>query len=153
MSAASEVTAHVVRPIRPSDREEWSPLWQGYLDFYREELPEEITEHTFERLCRGDDMFGFVAQRRGELVGLVHALLHPSTWTTTSYCYLEDLYVARGARGTTIARDLIETVASEATRRGAVKVYWHTQEFNGAARSLYEQVARHVSFVVYEREL
>jgi hypothetical protein len=32
-------------------------------------------------------------------------------------------------------------------------VYWHTQEFNGRARSLYDQVAKRISIVVYEREL
>jgi len=42
---------------------------------------------------------------------------------------------------------------ADARRRGAVKVYWHTQEFNGPARSLYDLLAKRVSFVVYERDL
>jgi hypothetical protein len=46
---------------------------------------------------------------------------------------------------------LIEAVSTEASARGAAHVYWHTQQFNGAARSLYDQVARLTSFVVYER--
>ena len=35
-------------------------------------------------------------------------------------------------------------------QRGAGRLYWHTQEYNGRARSLYDQVARPTSFVVYE---
>jgi len=34
--------------------------------------------------------------------------------------------------------------------RGAGRLYWHTQEYNGRARSLYDQVAHLTSFVVYE---
>ena len=96
-------------------------------------------------------MFGFVAETDGELKGLVNALVHPSTWTTSCYCYLEDLFVDRDSRGGHIARELIEAVSTEATARGAAHVYWHTQQYNGAARSLYDQVARLTSFVVYER--
>jgi GNAT superfamily N-acetyltransferase len=129
-------------------------LWEGYLHFYRKELAEQVTLQTFERLCeQTNGMFGIVAERGDELVGLAHGLLHPSTWSVAPTCYLEDLFVAPAARGTGAARTLIEAVAGEAARRGAEKIYWHTQEFNGPARSLYDQVASRVSFVIYERYL
>ncbi|MGO9560729.1 MAG: GNAT family N-acetyltransferase [Acidimicrobiales bacterium] len=152
MQTSSSAT---IRSIVADDWSGWRVLWDGYLRFYREELPEDVTRSTFDRLCeQRDEMFGFVAEGgRGELVGIVHALLHSSTWTTASYCYLEDLFVDPETRGTPVARELIEAVTAEAGRRGADKVYWHTQEFNGRARSLYDQVAKRVSFVVYEREL
>jgi GNAT superfamily N-acetyltransferase len=150
-----------VRQLVPGDFDRWLPLWEGYLHFYREDLPEEVTRATFERLCEGSAMFGLVAEAGAEaeagagagLDGIVHALLHPSTWSQAPVCYLEDLFVAPAARGSGAARALIEAVADEATRRGAVKVYWHTQEFNAPARSLYDVLATRVSFVVYERNL
>jgi GNAT superfamily N-acetyltransferase len=142
----------VIRPVTEADWDRWRPLWNGYLDFYREDLAEETSRLTFSRLCeRNDEMFGFVAEDGGELTGLVHALTHRSTWAATSYCYLEDLFVAPAGRGTGVARRLIEAVTDEASRRGSEKVYWHTQEFNGPARSLYDQLAQRVSIVVYER--
>jgi GNAT superfamily N-acetyltransferase len=142
----------VIRPVASSDREAWLPLWKGYLDFYREELADNVTDHTFSRLCDLEDgMFGFVAVSGGDLLGIVNALIHPSTWSTTGYCYLEDLFVSSRARGTGVAKMLIEAVSAEAADRGASHVYWHTQEFNGAARSLYDQVARLTSMRVYER--
>jgi GNAT superfamily N-acetyltransferase len=141
-----------IRPVSEEDWGGWKPLWDGYLDFYREQLDEKTSRFTFDRLCeRQDGLFGFVADSEGVVMGLVNALVHPSTWTTGCYCYLEDLFVARGSRGSQIARELIEAVSAEATARGADHVYWHTQQFNGAARSLYDQVARLTSFVVYER--
>jgi GNAT superfamily N-acetyltransferase len=142
----------VIRPIVAGDRERWQVLWAGYLDFYRETLPEATTTFTFDRLCaKADGLFGYVAEAGDALTGLVHAVVHPSTWSRSGYCYLEDLYVDRSARGSGVARALIEAVAAEAAVRGADRVYWHTQEFNGPARSLYDQVARRTSFVVYQR--
>jgi GNAT superfamily N-acetyltransferase len=49
-----------------------------------------------------------------------------------------------------VGRALIEGIAHAAKERGAGRVYWHTQQYNGAARSLYDQVGRPTSFVVYE---
>jgi GNAT superfamily N-acetyltransferase len=142
----------VIRPVVASDQSAWLALWQGYLDFYRETLDPEVTDHTFARLCEGrEGMFGFVADSTGVLLGIVNALCHPSTWSMTSYCYLEDLFVSPTARGGGVARLLIEAVSQEARARGAAHVYWHTQEFNGPARSLYDQVARLTSMRVYER--
>jgi GNAT superfamily N-acetyltransferase len=141
-----------VRPVSRADLPSWIELWNAYLDFYRERLDPDTTTHTFERLCdRREGMFGFVACSDGEIVGIVNALVHPSTWTSTCYCYLEDLYVAPAARSRGVAKLLIETVSAEARSRDAAHVYWHTQEFNGAARSLYDQVARLTSMRVYER--
>jgi GNAT superfamily N-acetyltransferase len=141
-----------VRPLKPRDFDAWFPLWDGYNSFYRNEVTAEVTENTFRRLHEGaDGFFGLVAEHDGGLVGLAHAIFHPSTWTTRSYCYLEDLFVARTHRGSGAARALIEVLYAEADRRGADSVYWHTQSYNAPARSLYDQVARPTSFVVYER--
>ncbi|MGX6446900.1 N-acetyltransferase family protein [Patulibacter sp. S7RM1-6] len=144
-----------VRPLRPDDRDAWQPLWDGYLRFYREELDPAITAVTFERLCEaGDALFGLVAvDGTDRPVGFAHALLHGSTWSPRGYCYLEDLYVGPDARGGAVGRALIDATADEARRRGATKLYWHTQSYNGRARSLYDQAGALSSQVVYEREL
>jgi GNAT superfamily N-acetyltransferase len=99
-------------------------------------------------------MTGLVAEDpagTGRLAGLAHLVFHPSTWASQPYCYLEDLFVAPPARGSGLSRQLIDAVYAEADRRGAARVYWETQEYNGAARSLYDLVAHRTSFVVYER--
>jgi GNAT superfamily N-acetyltransferase len=146
----------MIRPLAADDWEQWRPLWQGYLDFYREPLSEEITARTFERLCANTDgMHGLIAidEADGSARGLAHLVFHHSTWSLRIGCYLEDLFVARSARGTGLARELIEAVYEYARRAGADRVYWHTNDFNGPARSLYEQVARNKSFVTYEHDL
>lgn len=119
---------------------------------YRNEPSPEVTEATFRRLHEGSEgLYGLVAEGGGRLVGLAHVVFHPATWTTGTYCYLEDLYVSWEGRGTGVGRALIEAVYEEADRRGSDRVYWHTQQYNAPARSLYDSVGHATSFVVYER--
>jgi GNAT superfamily N-acetyltransferase len=143
----------MIREVREDDWEAWIPLWRGYLDFYRAQLDEQTTHATFLALCaKSAGMFGLLAHDEdGRAVGLAHALVHPSTWSTSGYCYLEDLFLARAARGGETAQLLMGAVFAKADALGATRVYWHTQEFNGAARSLYDQVGHRTSFLVYER--
>lgn len=146
--------AITIRPLEARDRAQWHPLWQGYLAFYKTELPAETTEETWRRLIEpGRDPQGFCAVTDdGRLVGIVHYLFHLSTWTRPEICYLQDLYVDPAARGGGIGRKLIEAVYEAADRRGAANVYWLTQEFNATARALYDKVAKVTPFIRYRRE-
>ena len=49
-----------------------------------------------------------------------------------------------------MGRALLLAVKEAGTERGAHQAYWHTQQYNGRARSLYDQVGQPTSFVVYE---
>ncbi len=153
MSDATHTT--VVRRLRDGDRDGWLVLWAGYLDFYRAEIPDATTELTFARL-RDDEggMLGLVAVDDADrLIGLAHLVFHGATWSATSSCYLEDLYVDQARRGSGAARALIEAAYATARDRACDRVYWHTQQFNAPARSLYDTIATPTSFVVYEHEL
>ena len=142
----------VIRPLRASDREAWNVLWDGYLRLYRHRLEPEVTEATFGRLIdENAQPHGLVAERDGRLVGLVHYTFHPTTWSLSDNCYLEDLYVDPGARGTGIGRSLIHAVYAVADKAKAANVYWLTQEFNADGRALYDTLARRTSFIRYER--
>lgn len=144
-----------VRRLRAADREGWQRLWEQYLRFYRADLPASTSDSTFARLCAGDSgLVGLVAvDAAGGALGLAHLILHPSTWGQTPYCYLEDLFVDRAGRGTGVAARLFEALYETARTYGATRVYWHTQGYNGAARSLYDTVGQLTSFVVYEHDL
>jgi len=142
-----------VRPLRPADRDAWAALWQGYLDFYETVLDARVTEATFARLCSLALGFaGFVAIGDDErAVGFAHVLFHPSTWSPTSYCYLEDLFVAPSARGAGAGRALIEATYAEADRRSCDRVYWMTARENTTAQRLYDRLGAATSDVVYRR--
>jgi len=140
-----------IAPLTESDRAHWLALWRGYLEFYAESLSDEVTDATFARAVAGRDIHGAIARDAdGRPVGIVHWLRHPSTWSTSDYCYLEDLFVAPDARGRGIARALIAHVRAWADAQGCEKVYWLTQETNATARALYDRVATDTGFVHYE---
>ena len=143
----------MIRQLVTQDRAAWLKLWAGYLDFYRGDVSADDTEKTFARLCRGEEgLHGLVAVGDDDQpVGFAHLVFHNSTWSSQPYCYLEDLFVDRSARGSGAGRALIEAVYSEADKRGAARTYWETQEFNSPARSLYDVVAHRTSFIIYER--
>ena len=141
-----------IRALRPGDRAQWDALWNGYLRFYRQHLPAEITNATFARLAdESRQPHALVAEQDGRLVGFVHFLFHGSTWSTTDICYLEDLFVDPQARGGGVGRALIHAVYAAADRVKAASVYWMTQEFNADGRALYDTLARRTSFIRYER--
>lgn len=141
-----------IRELRTDDWDDWRALWAQYLDFYRAALSEETTRTTFERLCDPrEPMFGVIGlDEDGHGIGIADCVIHSTTWSRQPTCYLEDLFVAPAARGHDLGRALLLAVKEHASTRGAGRVYWHTQEYNGRARSLYDQVGRPTSFVVYE---
>jgi GNAT superfamily N-acetyltransferase len=142
----------IIRPVRETDFERWLPLWRGYQEFYRTQIPDEATRATWNRFFDAQEQVHcVVAERAGRLIGLAHYLFHRSTWLVGPACYLNDLFVDPSGRRSGVARKLIEAVYAAADERGASKVYWLTHETNAAARLLYDQVARHRGFIEYER--
>ncbi len=144
-----------IRPLSASDRTVWEELWQGYLTFYKvTNFSAEVTEVTWQRLLDPEGpLHGFVAVAGEEVLGLVHFLYHPSSWTIGPYCYLQDLFTFPAARKRGVGEALIEAVADAARAQNAARVYWLTHETNAPGRSLYDRVARHAGFIHYIKDL
>ncbi len=142
-----------VRALAAGDHEAWLPLWQGYLAFYETEVSDAVSETTWRRIVdRDGPIHGLGAfDEAGRMVGLVHYLFHPVTWSAANRCYLEDLFVSPAARGTGAGRALIEAVYRAADEAGADQVYWLTAQNNATARRLYDRVARATPFMKYQR--
>lgn len=141
-----------ITPLAPDDHTAWLALWRGYLDFYETTLDDAVTATTFARLVDPNaGIHGAIARdQRGAAIGFVHWLTHPATWSTTDYCYLEDLFVAPAARGTGAGRALITHVRTWAEQHGSSKVYWLTDESNTTARALYARVAVRSGMIHYQ---
>jgi GNAT superfamily N-acetyltransferase len=147
----SEIT---IRPLAASDRAAWDPLWQGYLTFYKASIASDISDVTFARLTGGaEPMGGFIAERDGMAVGIVHWVVHRTTWNERDICYLQDLFSVPEARGSGAGRKLIEAVRQMAEQKGCFRVYWQTHESNLQAQALYDKVADKSGFIVYRQPL
>ncbi len=144
----------VIRALREDERAAWEPLWAGYLTFYKATVPAATTDTTWQRFHDdAEPMYVLGAYVDGVLTGIVHFLYHRSCWTTGDYCYLQDLFVAEGARGHGIGRKLIEAVYEKARAAGASRVHWLTQFTNARAQILYDEVAERSGFMQYRKIL
>lgn len=143
-----------IRPLELRDADEWHILWAGYLEFYEAEISKEQTQLTWQRLNEPSfEMHGLVAELDGQLVGLAHYSFTSSSWSVAPNLFLEDLFVAKGARGKGIGKALILALEEPAKAMGSEKIYWETRKDNTVARKLYDSIAELSEFVTYNRNL
>ncbi|HEX5867701.1 MAG TPA: GNAT family N-acetyltransferase [Beijerinckiaceae bacterium] len=143
----------IIRPVVPSDLDQWELLWEGYNRFYRRTVPAEVTRMTWSRFFDAYEPVHALVAEEGRLLGLVHYLFHRNTAMIPPACYLQDLFTDEAARGQGVGRALIEAVYDKARDAGSPRVYWQTHETNLTAMKLYDKVAERSGFVVYRRSL
>ncbi|MBN9586561.1 MAG: GNAT family N-acetyltransferase [Afipia sp. 62-7] len=142
----------VIRSVREDERAAWEPLWAGYLEFYKTSVPAATSDITWKRFHDdAEPMYVLGAYVDGKLTGIVHYIFHRSCWTPGDYCYLQDLFVNKDARGHGVGRKLIEAVYEKAKAAGASRVHWLTQFENARAQILYDEVADRSGFMQYRK--
>ncbi|MEN5259066.1 GNAT family N-acetyltransferase [Pseudomonas protegens] len=143
-----------IRPVTAADHAAWLPLWQAYLSFYETELPDAVTQSTWQRFLDPSEPTHAALAWDGErAVGLVHFIYHRSNWSIENSCYLQDLLVTPDQRGTGVGRQLIEFVYAQAKQDGCAKVHWLTHETNATAIQLYERIAERPGFIQFRKPL
>ena len=147
------MTIHIL-PLENITFEQWLPLWQGYLTFYKSQLSDEQIRLSWKRITNPEqtNMFGFAIQVNDDVVGFVHLISHMSMWTDKPYCYLQDLYVNETHRNQGLAKQLIEH-SYQICAGKFDRVYWLTQESNLTAQYLYDKVATKTGFIQYKKML
>ena len=143
-----------IRYAEPADEAAWRRLWKGYLTFYKVDLPNEITNHTWARILDPSSRVAMrVALVDGEMAGFAIHHFHDSTWVLTPDCYLEDLYLDERFRGRGLGRALIDDLITLAKQKGWSRLYWHTNHDNATARKLYDTYAKEDGHVRYRMAL
>jgi ribosomal protein S18 acetylase RimI-like enzyme len=131
----------------------WREMWLGYIGPSASSLQEDVHLHTYLRILNKDDrLLGLIAVT-DRPVGFAHYYFHPSSYSLTDACALEDLYVAPHARGLGIGRALIEAVAARAKQAQAPALHWKTRLTNTMAQSLYDSLAVRTEFISYRKAL
>jgi len=143
-----------IRDPTAADEAVWRALWDGYVSFYKASVPEEVTAATWRRILDPQSgIFARLAMLEGRVIGFAIAVLHPGTWSVAPLCYLEDLFVAPGIRGSGAGRALIEDLITRGRANGWQKLYWQTREDNVVARRLYDSFASADGFVRYNVDI
>lgn len=143
-----------IQPLQHLHFNQWLALWQSYLKFYKTEMSRIQSITSWNKITNPaqQDLFGFGIFKEDQLVGFVHLVSHPSTWTSLPYCYLQDLYVDENYRQQGLARQLIEYVYAYC-QEDFVRVYWLTHETNQTAQYLYDRIASKTGFIQYKKSL
>jgi len=144
------------RAAKAGDKAAWLDLWAGYQAFYEVELPDEVTERSWERILDGKspEMGTLLAQAPdGQIIGFLNYVTHNITWAIEPVCYMEDLFVTAEARGTGAAGGLIDMLTEMGRKAGWHRIYWHTARDNVPAQILYNKLAERTGWVRYDLDL
>lgn len=120
---------------------EWLELWFDYVQPHLSDRASPLHEATYARLVSRESPLQGLALKTGVPIGFAHFYYHPSTWSTSDQCYLQDLYVAPAARGRGHAERLIRAVAQIARQHGCSTLHWRARPTNAGALSLYARLA------------
>jgi ribosomal protein S18 acetylase RimI-like enzyme len=102
---------------------------------------EEIHATTAILLDDPNTEFLLAASGEGALAaGVCQLRYRLSVWTGAEDCWLEDLFVDDGARGTGLGRALVEAAFERARQRGCRRIELDVNEQNTAAIAFYESL-------------
>ncbi|KAI9042466.1 GNAT family N-acetyltransferase [Aspergillus affinis] len=142
MAASKE---YKITELTTADFDEWSTLFNRYLDFYKTSLDQEQYRKTFERLTRKrNELQGLVVREEGNestIVGFAHFFPMQTTWSEKKIMFLDDIFVDSSVRNKGLGRMLIQSVAEIARSSYCLRVQWVTQHDNVSAQALYNKLA------------
>ena len=131
-----------VEPLTKQDTVGWRQLWRMNVGTT---LEKPVLDHT-EQLLLSDasPLFGLVAKTaEGEVIGLLHGVVHPVAGSLNPVCYMQDLFVHPARRRQGIATQLIDALTAKGRADKWDRIYWLTERGNTSAQALYN--ARSVS--------
>lgn len=145
----------MIRDATAADEAGFRRLWDAYLAFYDVTLAPAVTDQTWARIL--DPASPLSARVAVDGAGKVHGFAvwhhHIASWHLANDLYLEDLFVDAAARGTGLGRALLDDLFALARARGFGRIYWHTDEGNARARSLYDSYAPADGHIRYRLKL
>lgn len=122
-----------VRFAQPADAPRVAALMAAFRSHIGRDWPADSEiQATVERLLEDPQTEFLLAEE-----GVCQLRYRLSVWTATEDCWLEDLYVTDGARGTGVGRALIEAAFERARARGCARVQLDVDEANTRAIEVY----------------
>ena len=136
-------STHKITVVGPADLPELLPLLRAYCDFYEVTPGDADLEALARALLADPQQEGLQLLARdqdGKAVGFATMFW---TWQTLSAArvgVMNDLYVAAEARGTGVAKGLIDACLERCREHGAAELIWQTATDNTRAQALYDRI-------------
>lgn len=136
-----------IRPLQSDDFPDWLPLWDGN---NQGERKTDVTTETWARLSDSEfPVHGLCAEIDGEMVGLIHYVLHYTTGSIAPICYMQDVYVDPKHRQKGIARAMVKALSKIAAQEKWGRMYWLAEAKNEAAQKLYRDIGVKLDFTLH----
>ena len=144
----------VVESLQIDDKEQWCELYQGYADFYKMPMNEDILDTVWSWIFDEENKFYGIGVRssQGKLVGFMHFREMPSPLRGTLIGFLDDLYVHPEYRGSGMVQSLFKELKSLAQKNHWPYVRWITASDNQRARAVYDKISGTIDFVTYQMQ-
>ncbi len=137
-----------------ADETAFRRLWQGFLAYYNQPVPESTTAATWARIIDpAHRMTCRLAFDDGQALGFAIHHHHCSSWVPGDDVYLEDLFVDAAARGRGVGRALINDLIAIGRQNGWHRLYWNTNHDNATARRLYDSFCQDDGHIRYRLTL
>lgn len=140
-----------IRPLQQSDRARWEKMFADYATFYKTEIPGGAFDHVWQWVFDPKQEFycDIAIIDDEKIIGFTQYQLIYRSLGGNKVCYLNDLFVDPNIRGTGAGRAMIDNVIEFARKNDIAGVQWITQEFNYAARKLYDTYEPKSDFIMY----
>ncbi len=132
----------IIRKVDIQDLESLLNLFIGYLEFYKKEIDREKSKKFLQDRIKKNDSVILVAQdKNNQLVGFTQLYPSFSSLSQKQNWILNDLFVAKSARGQGVAKELMEFAMQYSQQSGAKGLSLQTARDNYPAQKLYESLA------------
>ena len=134
---------HVITRVGEADLEALLPLMRGYCDFYEVSPSDEALLALSRALIADPEREGLQLIARspdGRAVAFATVYWTWQTLAASRLGVMNDLFVAREARGSGLAERLIAACRERCAEHGARELAWQTAKDNHRAQAVYDRV-------------
>ena len=140
-----------VRHIIEKDFKEWRPLFEGYADFYKVKINDDIIDNVWSWLHDSKhELKALVIEKNQQVVAFAHYRKMPSALRGKDIGFLDDLYVHPECRGQKLSELLIYELQKISRENKWNLVRWITRDDNERAKNVYDKIANKTNWDVYE---
>jgi ribosomal protein S18 acetylase RimI-like enzyme len=115
----------------------WRQLWRMNIG---DAIGKPAIDHTERQILdEKSPLFALIAKTDdGEVIGLLHGVVHPVAGSINNVCYMQDLYIHPARRRQGIATKLLEALSFMGQAEKWDRIYWLTERANQTAQSFYK---------------
>tara|TARA_B110001452_G_scaffold240572_1_gene222224 strand:- start:651 stop:1088 length:438 start_codon:yes stop_codon:yes gene_type:complete len=141
----------MIRRLEKKDRENWAKLYVGYANFYKVPMNTGILDTLWTWVHDETHVVNAICfELEGKIVGFAHYRTMPRPIKGQNIGFIDDLFVEPDFRGQKIAQKLISHLKSLSKANNWDGIRWITHSSNKNAKKLYDKIANHTGFELYE---